>query len=148
MTQHIAELASMPAGSLGGFAADGVVLSTDLIAEAAVVTARGELDASNIHHLTDYLNRSLAGGRNVVLDLSRLEFLAAQGIAALFELDSECERMGITWAMLPSHPVTRLLRICGEEARLPVVSSIDEALKRLSQASKSRGLLQLVPKSG
>ncbi|HEY7051624.1 MAG TPA: STAS domain-containing protein [Mycobacterium sp.] len=134
------------AGRTNHFAVDGVHLSAAHCADATVVVATGELDARNMHHLMTYARRWVSGGRPLVVDLSQLEFLAAQGIRTLFDLDDECRRNKVDWAVLPSHPVTRLLRICDKDGRLPVATSIDVALERFS-ASAPR-LLQLVPKSG
>jgi hypothetical protein len=50
--------------------------------------------------------------------------------------------------LLPSRPVSRLLRICDPGSRLPTVSSTDEALQRFSAPAEARQLLQLVTKSG
>jgi anti-anti-sigma factor len=134
-------------GNVDTFSSDGVCLSSQTLYGATVVAATGELDASNIHHLTDYTRSCLTGGLSLVLDLSRLNFLGAQGIRNLFEIADQCERRGIAWALVPSHPVSRLLRICDKRARLPSVSSIDQALEHFSAPASIRGLLQLVPKS-
>ena len=56
-------------------------------------------------HLTNYVRRYLSGDRPLVLDLSQLDFLAAQGIKCLFEIADECDRNGIEWALVPGHPV-------------------------------------------
>jgi anti-anti-sigma factor len=126
---------------------DGVCLRSHTLNGATVVSVTGELDASNIHHLTDYTRPCLTRRSSLVLDLSELEFLGAQGIQSLFAIADECERNGIEWALVPSHPVSRLLRICDKQARLPSVGSIDQALERVSAPARMRRLLQLVTKS-
>jgi anti-anti-sigma factor len=133
-------------GTLGQFSSDGVCLSAQTLDGATVIVATGELDASNIHHLTDYVRSCLTSGRSLILDLSRLDFLGAQGIRTLLKISDECRRSGIEWVLVPSHPVSRLLRICDKQARLPAVSSIDQALERVSAPVGAR-LLQLVTKS-
>jgi anti-anti-sigma regulatory factor len=100
-----------------------------------------------MHRLTDYARSCLTRGGSLVLDLSQLDFLGAQGIQSLFAIADECERSGIGWALVPSHPVSRLLRICDKQARLPSVKSIDQALELVSASARMRGLLQLVTKS-
>jgi anti-anti-sigma factor len=130
------------------FAADGVCLSTELHPGATVIVVTGELDAANIHHLAQYAGRRLSDARSLILDLSGLDFLAAQGIRVLYELDRECDRRKTGWALVPGHPVTRLLRVCDKDAHLPSVSSIGEALERFSRVAQARKLLQLVTKSG
>jgi len=113
---------------------------------ATVVTVSGELDASNIHHLSDCTHRFASGDRPFVLDLSELDFLAAQGMRVLFGLDEECEQTRVKWALVPGRPVARLLRICDRDGRLPTVLSIDQALQGFSGHGHGRQqLLQLVP---
>lgn len=114
------------------FFGQGVCLRAQMHGAATVVGATGELDASNIHHLTNYVRRYLSGDRPLVLDLSQLDFLAAQGIRCLFEIADECDRNGIEWALVPGRPVLRFLRICDKDAWLPAVSSIDEAVQCFS----------------
>jgi anti-anti-sigma factor len=144
-----ANLSAMQSSNrLDRFTADGVTLTANQFAGAIVVAATGEFDAFNLHHLTDYAGSFITRGRRLVLDLSQLDFLAAQGIRILFELDGECVRTGAQWAVLTGRPVSRLLRICDQDARLPAVTSIDEALERFSRPTRARKLLQLVPKSG
>lgn len=134
-------------GNLDQSWGDGVCLSARMLDGATVVAATGELDASNVHHLTDFVRSCLTGGHSLVLDLSELDFLGAQGIRDLFEIADECARSGIEWVLVPSHPVSRLLRICDRQWQLPVVTSIDQALERFSAPARARGLLQLVTES-
>ena len=131
-------------GKLDDFADTGVCLHVHMHGAATVVGATGELDASNIDHLINYVRRCLSGDRPLVLDLSQLDFLAAQGIRCLFEIADECDRNGIEWALVTGRPVLRLLRICDTDARLPAVSSIDEAVQCFSAPGRPQRLLQLV----
>jgi anti-anti-sigma factor len=135
------------AGKPDHFSGDGVCLHARSHCGAIVMAATGELDASNFHHLTDYAHRWLSAGRPLVVDLSQLDFLGAQGIRCLFGIAEECERNGIDWSLVPGKAVTRLLRICDKEGRLPAISSVDEAVQGFSALPAVRGLLQLVPKS-
>jgi anti-anti-sigma factor len=127
---------------------DGVWLNAQTHDGATVVVAAGELDASNLHHLTDYARSCLSAGHALVLDLSRLDFLGAQGIRSLLQIADDCGRSGIDWALVPGHAVNRLLRIFDNEAELPTAPSITEALERISAPGCARSLLQLVTKSG
>ncbi|HZA12014.1 STAS domain-containing protein [Mycobacterium sp.] len=115
---------------------------------ATVVAAIGEIDASNIDRLTEYVGRAVSGNRPLVLDLSGLSFFGAQGIPALFLVSEQCGKAGIDWAVVVSRPVMRLLRIGDKDHRLPTVGSVSEALKRVTTPRPTRRLLQLVTKSG
>ena len=126
-----------------------VRLSTRGEAAATVVCATGELDASNIDLLTEYTRRVLSENvedRPLVLDLSKLSFFGAQGIAALFTLRDECCRAGIEWVVVASHSVERLLRIGDRNHRLPTAKSVSAAVSRLTSPTTARRLLQLVTK--
>ena len=127
---------------------DGAFLSSHAQGGATVITATGEIDASNIHQLTDYAQHYLGGDRPVVVDLSELDFLGAQGIPALFEFGGGCVDAGLEWAVVPGHPVRRLLRICDKDGRIPTASSVGEALERFSRPSGPRRLLKVVTKTG
>ena len=124
---------------------DAVCLRIESCRGATVVTVSGELDASNIHRLTDCARRFTSGGSPFILDLSKLDFLAAQGIRVLFTLDDECQQSQVKWALVPGRPVERLLRICDTDGRLPTAGTIDQALQRFSTHGRGRQLLQLVP---
>jgi anti-anti-sigma factor len=130
------------------FRGDGVTLNAQTLDGATVVAAAGELDASNIHHLTDHARSCLTDCHAFVLDLSQLDFLAAQGIRTILEIADECGRSGIDWALVPGHAVNRLLRIFDKESQLPIASSITEALERFSAPVRGQRLFQLVTKSG
>jgi len=148
VVHNAAPSAKRSPGKLDHFFGRGVHLHTQIHSGAAVIGATGELDAANIEHLTNYARRCLGARRALVLDLSQLDFLAAQGIICLFDIGDEFERNGIEWALVPGRAVLRLLRICDRDARLPAVSSVDEAVQRFSAANQSGRLLQLVAKSG
>lgn len=133
---------------IGHFSCDGVCLKTRSQDGATVVAATGEFDAANIHHLNNFTHRYLTGGRPVVLDLSELDFLAAQGIQSLLSIQDECDRTSTEWMLVAGQPVSRLLRICDADGRIPTAPSIDEALQHFSSPASARGLLQLITESG
>jgi anti-anti-sigma factor len=130
------------------FSGDGVWLNAQTLDGTTVVAAAGELDASNIHHLTDYARSCLTDGHALVLDFTQLDFLGAEGIRSLREIADDCDRSGIDWTLVPGHAVNRLLRIFDKEAQLPTASSITEALEHFSAPGCAHSLLQLVTKSG
>jgi anti-anti-sigma factor len=126
----------------------GVRLTTHWHSPATVVAASGEVDASNVDSLISYALARLDATRALVLDLSELGFLGAQGFAALAAIDDHCASAGLDWAVVPSHSVTRLLRVGDRDGRLPVAGSVVEALQGLGVPAGTRGLLQLVSKTG
>lgn len=148
MTVNNAALsAKRSSGRLDHFCGERVALFAHTFSDATVVGVTGELDACNMHHLTDCAHAYVATGRALVLDLSQLDFLAAQGITTLFDISDECAQAGVKWVLVTGHAASRLLRICDPDQRLPVVSSIDEALQRFSAETQPQALLQLVAKA-
>jgi anti-anti-sigma factor len=108
----------------------------------AVVTARGELDASNAQDLVDYALRHTEQAKRLALDLSEIEFFGTAGFSALHTLNVRCAGAGVEWVLVPSPAVSRLLRICDPDSALPLASRLPAALAQLR--ADQRRLLQLV----
>jgi anti-anti-sigma factor len=106
-----------------------------------VITAHGELDASNASQLADYVESCSAHSASVIVDLSSLEFFGTAGFSALHLINVRCAAADLRWAVLPGKAVTRLLRICDPDNTLPLVHSVDAD----ADAQSSR-LFQLVAK--
>ena len=111
----------------------------------AVITAHGELDASNAQEFIDYALRHADHIERLVLDLSGADFFGTAGFSALHTVNVRCAGENLDWALVPSRAVTRLLQICDPDSALPICPSIDAALAALQ--GEPRRLLQLVSKS-
>ena len=111
----------------------------------AVITAHGELDASNAQEFVDYTMRHVVKTERLVLDLSGVEFLGTAGFSALHTVNVRCAGENVDWALVPSAAVTRLLRICDPDSALPICRSTDAALSALR--AEPHRLLQLVSQS-
>jgi anti-anti-sigma factor len=107
-----------------------------------VVTARGELDASNAQELVDYALRHTEQTERLALDLSEVEFFGTAGFSALHTLNVQCAGAGVEWVLVPSRAVSRLLKICDPDSALPMESKLPAALAHLR--ADQRRLLQLV----
>jgi anti-anti-sigma factor len=107
-----------------------------------VITAHGELDASNANQLADYVQRCAAHSNSVILDLSGLEFFGTAGFSALHTINVRCAGAGVRWAVVPGKAVSRLLRICDPDNALPPAESVQDIL---DANEKPRRLFQLVP---
>jgi anti-anti-sigma factor len=108
----------------------------------AVITAIGELDASNAQELVDYALRDADRTRRLALDLTGVDFFGTAGFSALHTLNVRCAGAGVEWVLVPSTAVSRLLRICDPDSTLPFAATMSAALSQL-QADQRR-LLQLV----
>jgi anti-anti-sigma factor len=112
-----------------------------------VITVDGELDAANSDQLAVYVQRNARRAKRVILDLRQLDFIGTAGFSTLHRINVVCSAADVTWAMVPSQAVSRLLRVCDPDGTLPVTAPIDEPL--LEPAAWTTGphprpLLQLV----
>ena len=107
-----------------------------------VITAHGELDASNANQLADYVQRCAAHAKSVILNLGDVEFFGTAGFSALHTINVRCAGANVRWAVVPSKAVSRLLRICDPDNALPLAESV---LDSLDDTDGPRRLFQLVP---
>jgi anti-anti-sigma factor len=112
-----------------------------------VITAHGELDASNATQLADYVQHCVAHCPSaIVVDLSSLEFFGTAGFSALHLINVRCAGANLRWAVVPGKAVSRLLRICDPDNTLPLVKSVKDMSDAADEnAESSRLLLQLIP---
>jgi anti-anti-sigma factor len=115
-----------------------------------VITVDGELDAANSDQLAIYVQRNARRAKRVILDLRRLDFVGTAGFSALHRINVVCSGAQLSWAMVPSPAVERLLRVCDPDGTLPVTTPLEEPLLEpaaWSEGPDARPLLQLVPES-
>ena len=113
-----------------------------------VITARGDLDASNSQDFVDYALRDADGTERLALDLTGLEFFGTAGFSALHTLNVRCASAGVEWVLVPSNAVSRVMNICDPDSTLPVAATMPAGLAHLR--ADQRRLLQLVsePREG
>jgi anti-anti-sigma factor len=104
-----------------------------------VITAHGELDASNAGQLADYAQRYATHSTSLILDLSGVEFFGTSGFSALHTINVRCAGADVRWAVVPSRAVSRLLRICDPDKALPIAESA-----AVDEDDRPRALLELV----
>jgi anti-anti-sigma factor len=107
-----------------------------------VVTAHGELDASNANHLADYVERCAAHCKSIILNLSGLEFFGTAGFSALHTINVRCAGADVRWAVVPGKAVSRLLRICDPDNTLPLAESMPDSFDDNDERLR---LFQLIP---
>ena len=112
--------------------------------DRVVITAHGELDASNAGHLADYFDLCIEHSTPLVLDLSRLKFFGTAGFSALHLINVKCAGANLRWAMVPSKAVSRLLRICDPDHALPLIRSVQAMPDEFDNPDHNR-LFQLIP---
>jgi anti-anti-sigma factor len=101
------------------------------MSSVAIVSAYGDIDATNASTLTDYALVNAVHCRGLILDLSGLKFFGTEGFSALHRVSVRCARADIGWMVVSGAAVSRLLRICDPHGSLPTVTTVDAALANL-----------------
>jgi anti-anti-sigma factor len=99
-----------------------------LRSSVAVISAHGDIDASNADTLTEYTLGHLTGCRELIIDLRGLDFFGTEGFSALHRVSVRCAHAGIGWAVVPSEAVSRVLRIGDPQGLLPAASTVEVAM--------------------
>ena len=110
------------------------VRARELSATTVLVVALGEIDAASASELSENIERRLPGYRQLVLDLSRLEFFGTAGYSVLHRVHSRCARAGVAWVLVPGPEVERLLRVCDPDGILPTAPNIVSAVAALARS--------------
>jgi anti-anti-sigma factor len=113
-----------------------------LTASTVLVIARGEIDACNAPDLAEYAEVQTTSYVQLILDLAELNFFGTPGFSALNQINVNCSRRGVAWALVPSAEVLRVLRVCAPGGGLPVADTLDYALAALKRGLRHR--LELV----
>ena len=93
-----------------------------------------ELDLATADGLAEQAYAAIAShARLLLLDLTGLSFCDARGLSAFVRIANHADAAGCRYGLIaPAPPVTRILRIGGLAGRMPVYSSIDDALGDLA----------------
>ena len=115
------------------------VFSASHLSDTTVlVTARGEVDATNSRVFAGYVERQVAGSTRLVLDLTVIDFFGTAAFAALHNVNVLCARYGVSWVLVVGPQLRRFLRICDPDNLLPLE---DSAVDHLDTGPRDRELL-------
>jgi anti-anti-sigma factor len=109
-----------------------------LTAARLCVTVVGEVDATNREALGRFVERHTRISKQLVLDLSKVDFFGSQGFTALYYVGVQCARRDVDWMIVGNRIVQRIVHICDTEDALPVVDDLDAARHRLDHLIKHR----------
>ena len=104
--------------------------------EIPVARVRGEVDASNVKEIGDWL-RDLLSNRSVamVVDLTQTTYLDSAGINLLFALGEEMrgrqQRLGLV--VTDASPIWRMITLTGLSQSVPVSDTLAGALAELGE---------------
>jgi anti-anti-sigma factor len=111
---------------------DGARITSSIEDGVSVVELLGEQDIAGGSALRAALERSLASGGNVVVDVSRLGFLDAATLAGIVRLDREARRLGQRIVLQTGGAaavVARVLEICEAAALIDCAADRHTALR-------------------
>jgi anti-anti-sigma factor len=113
-------------------------MTTERIDLAVIVTAGGELDASNEATWRRLLNEAAAAAGPpgpLVVDISGLDFMGCCAYAALAEEAERCRQHGVQLRLVSNQSVVpRVVEACGLSELLPVDATVDAALSVFDSA--------------
>ncbi|MGZ5365767.1 MAG: STAS domain-containing protein [Mycobacterium sp.] len=109
-----------------------------------VISISGEIDAPNTDDVSRHVSALGSDCGALIVDLADVDFIALDGLRALFALNMQCARTDTTFVLIARHAVNRLLRWGDREKLLPVVGSATEALLLIRGSNQERRSLQLV----
>ncbi len=107
-------------------------MTTERVGQAVIVTAGGELDASNEATWRRLLSEAAAAAGSpgpLVVDTSGLDFMGCCAYAALAEEAEHCRKRGVQLRLASNQPVVcRMVAACGLSELLPVDENVEAAL--------------------
>lgn len=97
-----------------------------------IVRVAGRLDARSVPALLAQCADVRASGRNLIINLSRVEFIASSGVGTLLSVTEEFKKAGRTVRFAsPSTPVLTVIQLLNLEPFLPIDSTEEEAERAL-----------------
>jgi anti-anti-sigma factor len=97
-----------------------LAFSTEWLNTAVVrISVTGEIDATNEAELRDYVFRRAANCKTLILNLHEVSFFSTAGFSALLAIHDRCSRATVSWMVIPSATVSRVLDICDRQFTIP-----------------------------
>ena len=69
-------------------------ITKNLVGTTLTINLTGRLDASNAQNLTDELNKSLDGVKDLIFDFTNLKYIASAGLRALLMAQKRMNKQG------------------------------------------------------
>jgi anti-anti-sigma factor len=107
-----------------------------------LIAATGDLDATNARALGSFVERHTGVSKQLVLDLSDVEFFGCEGFAALHYISVHCARHNVDWLFIGGRTVRRIVAICDPDAELPLAHDLAAALAHLDHLERCGHLVQ------
>ncbi len=133
-----------PQSDTAFFDCRGACLRAKTAAGLTLISISGEIDASNVDEVSRRASEVASDCHALIVDLAEVDFIAVDGLHALFVFHMRCALTGKTWALIASRAVSRLLRLAERARPLPVVGSATEALLIVRRSNRDHRALRLV----
>jgi anti-anti-sigma factor len=105
----------------------------ELGARTVLLAVTGDIDAATASGLFDDLESQIRDYRQLVLDLSAVDFFGAAGYSLLHRLHVHCTRASIDWVVVTGTEAQRLLRVCDPDGIFPTAANIVSAVAALAR---------------
>ena len=115
-----------------------VFTAQELTDACVLVGVRGDVDATNRHALGRFIERHTRVSKQLILDLTGVDFFGSQGFTALYYVSVQCARRDVDWIVAAGPPVLRILKICDPGGEIPLFGDLEAALARLEHVAKCR----------
>jgi anti-anti-sigma factor len=118
----VTAFASVPPGLAD--AAGQLKFSTEWLSSSVVrICVAGDVDATNAGRLADYVFHRAANCIRLILDMKEVSFFGTAGFMTLRTIDVRCVRAHVTWSLVPSSAVSRVLDICDPRHTMPIAAN-------------------------
>ncbi|NLU83103.1 STAS domain-containing protein [Rhodococcus sp. HNM0569] len=107
--------------------------AVDIRPDVALVRVRGEIDLCTAQDLRDFVCARVDGARDIVLDLSSVQFFGTAGLPVLTALEVAVREAGRRWALVSSRPADRMFRAVGQSGLFPRTADVAAALALLER---------------
>ena len=135
---HIDRVSPSPYRGTASFDCRGAWVRSKSDTGLTVISVSGEIDASNVATVHRHINSLGSDCDALIVDLADVDFIAVDGLRALFALNTQCVRTETTFVLIFSPAVERLLRWGDRDKLLPVVGSATEALQLIRGSNARR----------
>jgi anti-anti-sigma factor len=104
-------------------------------AQPVIARVFGAVDLLTAAELRQCVEENVDNGDGLVLDLSRVDFLAAAGLTVLADADRRVLRDNLAWAVVANtRPVLRPLEVLGLRDILPTFDTVPDAVAAVRAA--------------
>jgi anti-anti-sigma factor len=92
-----------------------------------IVSAHGDIDATNADAFTEYAAADVTHRGAMILDMRGVGFMGIQGFSALHRISVNCAAAQTRWVIVPSVAVSRVLALCDPEGLLSCAGTMQAA---------------------